>query len=335
MKIQKQLINFIVLVVITVAVLYFSLKDHFREIIHEILNLNPLWFILAIFLALGYWLFKSIEFCIATRRFKKEFTFREAIRMTLSTSFFNAITPFATGGQPFQIYMLKKSGLKLTDSTNVIIENFIVYQIALVLLGSVAIISNFFCRFYKEAILLRNLVTLGFFINTVVVIGLFLIAFNPKFNRWVSNTVIHLLAKMHFVKDEKKKKSEFEEYISQFHKGAKLLLTNKKQFAFAIGLNLIALTSQYLIPVVLLYSMGDYTSFDGFLSVTTSAYVMLIGSFVPIPGGTGGLEYGFLAFFGNFITGSKLNAIMLLWRGLTYYFGLIVGGIAFNMKGKN
>lgn len=334
MKKKKNIINMMILVAITLVVLYFSLKDNFHEIIHEIVTLNPAWFLLALFLAFAYWFFKALEFRNATRKFKPDFTMKSSIRMTLSTSFFNAITPFSTGGQPFQIYMLKKAGLKLTDSTNVIMENFIVYQVALVLLGTVAIISNFFGHFYKEAVLLKNLVTLGFLINTAVVVGLFLIAFNKRFNQAISKGIIHLLSKLHFVKDEQQKKQEFSHYINQFHKGAVLLLADKGQFLKAVGLNLIALTAQYLIPVVLLYSMGDYTSFDGFLSVITSAYVMLIGSFVPIPGGTGGLEYGFLAFFGNFITGSKLNAIMLLWRALTYYFGLIIGGIAFNLKEK-
>ena len=59
---------------------------------------------------------------------------------------------------------------------------------------------------------------------------------------------------------------------------------------------------------------------------------MLIGSFVPIPGATGGLEYGFMSFYGSFIKGSKLNAIMLVWRFITYYFGLILGSIVLNIK---
>ena len=95
-----------------------------------------------------------------------------------------------------------------------------------------------------------------------------------------------------------------------------------------------ALSTLYLIPLVLLYGMGDYTSLNGYEAIIISAYVMLIGSFVPIPGGTGGLEYGFIAFYGNFIKGSKLNAVMLLWRFITYYFGIILGAIVLNFKRK-
>ena len=59
---------------------------------------------------------------------------------------------------------------------------------------------------------------------------------------------------------------------------------------------------------------------------------MLIGSFVPIPGGTGGLEYGFINFYGNFIKGSVLTAIMITWRFITYYIPMIIGAIAVNVK---
>ena len=61
---------------------------------------------------------------------------------------------------------------------------------------------------------------------------------------------------------------------------------------------------------------------------------MLIGSFVPIPGGTGGLEYGYSAFYGFFVKGSVLSASMLIWRFITYYLGIIIGGILFNTDKK-
>ena len=54
---------------------------------------------------------------------------------------------------------------------------------------------------------------------------------------------------------------------------------------------------------------------------------MIMGSFVPTPGGTGGIEYGFMYFFNYLIKGSVLSALMLVWRFITYYGGMIFGGI--------
>ena len=96
--------------------------------------------------------------------------------------------------------------------------------------------------------------------------------------------------------------------------------------------NFVGLVCLYLVPLSILYATGDYNSFNGLESVVASAYVMLIGSFVPIPGGTGGLEYGFINFYGNFIKGSVLTAIMITWRFITYYIPMIIGAIAVNIK---
>ena len=113
-----------------------------------------------------------------------------------------------------------------------------------------------------------------------------------------------------------------------------ILLKNKLSFLGMIFINFVGLICFYLVPLTILYSTGDYTSFNGLKSIIASAYVMLMGSFVPIPGGTGGLEFGFIKFYGNFIKGSILTAIMITWRFITYYIPMIVGAIAFNIKKK-
>ena len=330
----KSIFSIILLIVIAGLVLYFSLRDNYKEILNGIINANKAWLLFGIFLIMGYWFFKALIFYRFTRKFKKDYSFKKAFKLQLLTNFFNAVTPFSSGGQPFQVYTLKKQGVELTDSTNIIIENFIVYQIALVSLGIISIIANSIFHFFTDVHVLKYLVTIGFIMNTLIIIGLFLIAFGRRFNKFVVSKVIRLLAKIKIVKKEEKTLENWNTYINNFHEGAKILIADKKFFFRAVLDAFLALTCQYLIPVVILYSTGDYTSFNGLISIVACSYVMLIGSFVPIPGGTGGLEYGFIQFYGNFIGGTTLRVIMILWRAVTYYFGLIVGAIAVNIKEK-
>lgn len=327
-------LNIAVLVLITILVLFFSLKDDFNEVIKEILTVNPCWLFVGMFLVLSYFFLRSIDLYYLIRRVNPDYTLKKAVKLTISTQFFNAITPFATGGQPFQVYMLKKDGIRIPEGTNIIVQNFILYQIALVFLGIVALTTNYFCHFYKEIDLLKNLVTFGFAMNFLVIVGLFVISFAKNFNKRLTRFVIDLLTKIKIVKDPDTKKKEWEAYINRFHKGAKILVSDKVYFMQAVLRNVLALICLYLVPLAIIYSMGDYTSLDGIKTIVTSAYVMLIGSFVPIPGGTGGLEYGYVAFFGNFLVGSTLKASMLLWRFFTYYFGMLIGAVTFNVKGR-
>ena len=331
---MKKKINYVIIFIVTILVLYFSLKDNFNGIINQILSMNILYVIIAFLLLVLFWLFRSYPMYSFAKKINKNLSYKDSFILTLRTQFFNAVTPFATGGQPYQIYYLKNSDIDYASSTSIVLENFIVYQIALVLLGIIALITNKVFHIFTNNKLLQELIALGFIINTLVIVIMFIVAFSKKMNKRIINFSIKILSKLHIVKDETKKREEWNENINKFHKSASILLKNKKDFLFNILCNLIALSSLYLIPLVLLYSIGDYNSLTPLNGIVTSAYVMLIGSFVPIPGATGGLEYGFMSFYGSFIKGSKLNAIMLVWRFITYYFGILMGSFALNIDGR-
>ena len=329
---MKKKLNIILLIIITILVLFFSLKDNFNETVAQIFSMNFWYLLIAFILLILFWIFRSYPMYSFCKKINKDFKYLSALQLTLRTQFFNAVTPFATGGQPYQIYFLKKSGIDYASSTSIVLENFIVYQIALVILGIIALIINQIFDIFSQARILKNLITLGFIINALVIVVMFVVAFSKKMNKIIIGFGIKFLTKIKLVKDKDKKLKEWDENINRFNKSAKILLKDKKNFVMNILYNLIALCFLYLIPLFILYAMGNFNAFNAGISIVTSAYVMIIGSFVPIPGGTGGLEYGFVQFYSNFITGSKLSAMMLVWRFITYYFAMIVGAIALNIK---
>ncbi len=330
----KSVFNALLLIVVTCLVLYFSLKDDFFTTIHEIITLNLFWFMIAILAFLGSLWLRSYSIYYMVKRYHKDYTLHKSHRLLLMTQFFNAVTPFATGGQPFQVYYLKKDGIELADGTTIIVQNFIVYQMALVFLGILAVGLNYFFHIFKANALLKHLTLLGFMINVIVVLGLFVIIFAKKFNDRMIRFILNKINKMHFINAEKKERimMKVEDTTRRFYKGGASLVKNKKLFLSTIALNFFGLILLYLVPLFVLYAMGDYTSVHPLVCIASSAYVMLIGAFVPIPGGTGGLEYSYIEFFGNFVGGGKLRASMLLWRFVTYYFGMFLGAFALNMK---
>lgn len=329
----KNILGIFFLFLLTTLILYFLLKDDFSNIVSEILSVNIFLLIISFVFAMLYWLFKSIVLYNFARKFNDNYSFKSSFRLQAVTQFFNAVTPFSSGGQPFQIYSLKKNGLTISDATNVTIEEFVVYQIALVFLGILAIFGNHLFNIFPYDGVLSKLVLLGFSINTLVIIILFIIAFGKKSNQFLIKLAINILSFFKIVKNRDKVLDNWNNYINNFHAGAKILIANKKDFCLNILYSFLGLICFYIVPLWILYSMGDFTSFNALQSIIASAYVMLIGSFVPLPGGTGGIEYGFIKFFGVFIiSDTKLRALMLLWRFITFYMGIILGGIALNFK---
>lgn len=328
-------INFVFILFLTVIVLFFSLKDNFVEVIKQIRNLNLFWLSVAFLLTIGHWFFSSLAMHLVGKKFKPNLKFNSIFKLNVVTQFFNGVTPFASGGQPYQIYALKKEKIGLVDSTNISIETFVTYQFALIIFGSVSILLNNIFNFFPDISFLKFLVLVGFLVNLFVGLGLFTISFAQKFNRFVLKHLINLGSKLKLIRDKEVTTDKFNNYVKTFHDGTKNLLSDKKNLVVVMMLQLLSLITYYLVPLAILYSMGDYNSFNALMSIMATSYVMIIGAFVPLPGGTGGLEYSFLAFYGNFVSGSKLTALMLMWRFTTYYFGMLAGALVLNLSRRH
>lgn len=322
--------NSLIIFFITIVVLFFTLKDNFIKVISTIKSMDFRFLLLAILIYLLYLLLKAAVNYIWVND-KKVLSLKEAFIHNIITQFFNGITPFSTGGQPMEVYMLKEHGIKTTKATNIIMQNFIVYQLALVLLGIFAVIYNMITGILPNNGILKNLILLGFLINTIVAIFLLFIATSKKFTNLVMRLIINIASKLHFIKDKDKLIKKWEENLNDFHQYTKEIKTHKLKFCLGIILNLLSLICFYMIPLFLAFSLHDYTSLGLVTCTVASAYVLIIGSFVPIPGATGGIEYGFMQMFSNFLPGASLNAIMIVWRFITYYFGMILGAIMFNI----
>lgn len=327
--------NFIFILILTFIVLFFSLKNNFLEVISQLKQLNLLWIFIALLLTVGHWLFSSLAMYLIGKKFKSNLQFNGIFKLNIVTQFFNGVTPFASGGQPYQIYALKKEKINLVDSTNISIETFVTYQLALIILGSVAIISNKIFNIFPNVSFLKILVLIGFLVNLFVGLGLFIISFTQKFNRFILKFLINLGSKLKLVKDKEETIKKLNNHVKTFHDGTKNLLKDKKNLVIVVILQIISLTTYYLVPLAILYSMGDYSSFNALIAIITTSYVMIIGAFVPLPGGTGGLEYSFITFFGNFINGSKLTTLMIMWRFCTYYFGMLIGAVLLNLNRRD
>lgn len=325
--------NTIILLAITVLVLYLVLKDNLKNIIKAISSMDYKYILIAIlFFLLSIVIKAYINY--KTVADPKKISLKEAIKHNIITQFFNGITPFSTGGQPMEIYMLTEHNIKLSHATNITIQNFIFYQIALVIYGIVAITYNSIFHIFPNNPLLRRLVLIGFIVNILVAIGLFFITFSKKTTKKIMNITISLLAKIKIVKNKEKLILRLDDRLNEFHESAKELRKRKKLLIGGIFLNLISLTCLYIIPLFIVFGLHDYTSINILDTLTSSAYVLIMGAFVPIPGASGGIEYGFLKFFGNFLSSNIISAVLLIWRFITYYLGMILGALAFSLEKK-
>lgn len=330
---KKKTINIILIILLTILVLYFALKDDYLAISQLLWSADIRWLFVGFLLTMGYCLFKAILLNNIISQFKS-YPMNKTLKLQIMTFFFNAVTPFATGGQPFQIYTLKKSGLDISEGTNVIMQESILHQCSMLVLSIIALILNGFFHFCEMDSFLILLFILGFLANTFVLVLLFILAYAKKVDHFMVRGAIRLLAKLKIIKNKDKTAQKWQESIEKFHTGSKMLLQNKIRFLKLIGINMMGLIALYIVPLTILFSLGNYTAFSGLTAIVLTIFISLISSFVPLPGGTGGQEYLFVLLFGTYITNPLLNSVMLLWRFITYYVPMIIGGVLFNLRKK-
>ena len=292
------------------------------------------WLFLAVFFMFCYCVLESgVLYCTANC-VKRKLSFFHAFRTTMVGQLFNNLTPFASGGQPMQLYYLTQSSFKVGEASSILLMKFIVYQSALIAYSTLLIFIRF--KFFSQQLNnLGYLIGLGFGVNLCVVIGLFLIGFLPKLTTKIILFLIKLLAKLHIIKNKEEKMEHAITQINGFHNGFKQLMKEKWVLLKSIFITLLQLTCMYIIPFCICMSLK--IEVNSILSmVAASSFVMMISAFIPLPGASGGAEGSFYLLFGIFIMNPGLIAVaILLWRLITYYLPMIVGIFFCRIKKTN
>lgn len=330
---KNKKLNIFIIVVLTLIVLYFALKDDYQKIIPLLFEANLIWLFIAYLFVLSYTFLKSVVTHNIILSFKK-YDFIKTFKLQLMTFFFNAVTPFSSGGQPFQIYVLNKNKISLASSTTIVLQETIIHQIAVSIMIVIAFILNQIFNIYELNLTMTLFLVLSFLINSIVVVFLIVLSHGKKIDNVFGTLIINLLSKLKIIKNKEEKIEKWENSVSEFTLASKKLLSDKTKFLKLIFINTIALFSLYLVPTVILFSLGNKIAFNGIESIVLISFISIISSYVPLPGGSLGQEYLFALFFSKYITNPLLTSLMLLWRLITYYIPMLVGAFIFNVNKK-
>ena len=142
-----------------------------------------------------------------------------------------------------------------------------------------------------------------------------------------------MLYKFRIIKDKEKLNDKINDAIIRFKTQTRETINNPIVIIKCILLNCIKIICIGIATYFSFKSIGSNIPFIETIILTI--LVMIMSSFIPIPGASGGMEFSFVALFSFFVINAKLSAAMLLWRFLTYYVPMIFGGAVFlTLKGE-
>lgn len=332
MKNLKVKRNSIIVLFLTLFMFYILIKDNFNNIISVLQTSKFEWIILGFLVFLFSILIESIVLKRITNRYKEKYSLKKAFDLNMITKFFNGITPSSSGGQPFQVYELTKQGIKVSDSTNVVIEFFLVYQASLIIISGICYIINIFFNIVQFNSTLTLLFYLGLILNTFTLVFAVIIGRSKKISKMILVFMTKVLAKLRIVKNKKKWLDKVEVSCNEFYLGYKEMNKDKLFLFRCIIIQIIALIIRFSVSLFIFKALELSDQITFIECLVTSIFVFLSGSYIPIPGGTGGMEYAYYGFFNKFIIGAALNSCLIIWRLISFIIPVLIGGIIFNIS---
>ena len=331
MRNKKYFFNIALILIIGGVSIYLSIGKQFDQVIHAFEEARISWIAVMGIVMFSYYLFDALSLWYFGLAYKKDYSFKQSFINAISGTFFNGITPFASGGQFAQVYIFNKQGIPPTNSASILLMCFICYQSVLVLYTGIVLLFKY-QYFVEDQPAVFSLAILGFLINFVVILGLFGGAKSKKLQNFLTHNVLRFLSKIHIVKDYESTCVKIEQYLADFREQLNFLQRNKPVLVKSCLCNFMKLTIIYSMPFFAAKALNLNVSWNQFFDfLGLCSFIYLINAFLPIPGASGGSEGVYVLLF-SFLGTVGTSSSLFLWRFMSYYMGLIIGGLVFSMN---
>lgn len=316
----------IVTMAITIAILVYFLVttdgiNAMREIGDE---LRIPWFVLMVLAVIANWALEGFAIHYISRRIYPKWPLKNSLIIGMLGLLYGALTPFASGGQPMQVYYMKKMGMDTGKAAAVITIKTMVYQVVMVIFALIMVawklpffraqhISNFWF-----------ITLIGLAANLIFISSVFFFSFNQKLTSKIVSGIITLLSKIHLCKNPEERKESILGGFRMYFESTRLVGKSIKMYIL-VGLMQLA---QILVVCVVPYCIYRSFNFSGdslMTMIASQSFVTMVSAFVPLPGASGGAEGSFYIYFQMFFTGNTIVPAIFIWRIMTYYLTIFVG----------
>lgn len=294
---------------------------------------NVKYILLAFCMPLISILMESCKYCILVRHKTGVWNFRLGLRTTIMGKYYDNITPLSSGGQPFQIFYLKKDGVPLGVATGLPFISFFLNQLALVIASVIIMIylsihqlgsANAVVETFKIVAWIGTITSI---IVPATIIG---VSIWPKFTRKIADGVVVIINKIKFIRHKEKYANTIYNTLDEYQRS----MSQYKKSGFVLSicfiLSVIYKVALYSTPYFIVRACGVTPNYLEIFALTLILTVSV--SFIPTPGSSGASELSFQAMFLKTLASVGLGAVytfwcMIYWRFCVYFLFIILGMI--------
>ncbi|MEX0604973.1 MAG: lysylphosphatidylglycerol synthase transmembrane domain-containing protein [Marinobacter sp.] len=257
-------------------------------------------------------------------------SFRALFRLVFINLFISNVTPMATGGGVAQVWYLQRYGIPIGRATaattiRTVLAIFFIFSLTPVFLLTLNALEN-------QPILKDVSVALAAFI--LLYLGFFaVVLFRTRWLIGPLSKLLHLLRRFHLLSAKRHLRWQYKarrEMLRFSYSFSEYLHGPRLSVCLSVVFTAVFLLSLFSFPALLIASLDydvNYVTSTGLLVVTT--FIMY---FSPTPGASGISEGVFGSFFRDILSANHLILVIITWRLLTIYLGMIAGLIIFQRE---
>lgn len=265
-----------------------------------------------------------------SKKFNKKSSYFTSLKSEMVCQYYNKVTPFSIGGQPFQVYELSKHGMRANNAVTVVSCNYLsakliywfVSLFMMITIGTNSLVKSMSgTSFY--IVLILALISL--FFMTIYLTFIILICVNKKIANKIIVLGLNLLHKLKIVKDKKKIYFKIMRPALSFQHKMQDFFKAKKFASLSLVISLMVYLIQSSIPACIYFIFEPFSLSTLWQLISISVIIQLSFGVMPMPGGSGVAEFSFYAVFRLLIQDNFVFWALIIWRILTYYIYILIG----------
>lgn len=239
--------------------------------------------------------------------------------------FFSCVTPSASGGQPMQVYFMKRKNIPIPVASVVLMVVTIAYKMVLVITGLLLLIfgHGFIVSYLGEAMWIFYL---GIFLNVGFIVLLLFVMLHQTFALRLTVGFNKFLEKLRIIKKKPDMVKKVIKSMRQYRESAAFMKTH---LGLMVNVFIITIIQRYAMFAVtyFVYKAFALSGTPWYRIILLQAVVAICVDMLPLPGGMGISESLFRIMFENIFGAALLLPGLILSRGIGYYVELIFSAL--------
>lgn len=324
---MKKILNYIFLFALIAITFWLLLKNiRVSHLSYLIQNTDKTYILAACALMAAFWAADAMIIReLSARTIKNDKSF-SVFSIAMIGQYYGLITPFALGAQPAQLYYMNKHNIPLGKGTVILLNKYVIYEVVVTVYSLILYILHL--NIYPDINrALLPFINIGFAVHIIGVSGIILIIYSPRTVEIIIKFLLTLGKKLKIIRNLDEKLNSFQKFMKEYRSNLSLVLNHKGLLIKTVFITFIQLTVHFYIAYLVCRALGAGTG-SQLEIVSLQAILYMAVSFIPTPGTLGASEAGYYTLFRSIFPNTEvLSYSLLLWRGITFYFCLIVAGL--------